>query len=151
MANYGEAQGGSFSAFKIDSKDGKIIERIFNEVFGKGSNVIPERQQNSHPHAVNLYKNYIYVCDLGNDNIWHYQIEGKNDVVKKIGDIKTPKGYGPRHMAIDEKSGMAYVLFELQCQIGIYEIDSESGNLKNKSFISTITNRPGILDCNVII
>ena len=146
MANYGEAQGGCFSAFKIDSKDGKIIERIFNEVFGKGSNVVPERQENSHPHAVNLYKNNIYVCDLGNDNIWHYQIEdNKNKInnIKKIGSIETPKGSGPRHMAIDEKSGMAYVLFELQCQIGIYEIDSESGNLKNKCFVSTITNRPG--------
>ena len=110
MANYGEAQGGSFSAFKIDSKDGKIIERIFNEVFGKGSNVVPERQENSHPHAVNLYKNNIYVCDLGNDNIWHYQIEDDSyrQVISPDGTLRQAaavwRGKRPPHILKGEKS-----------------------------------------------
>ena len=54
VANYGVNSGGSFSAFKIDSKDGTILENIYNEAYGAGSNVVPDRQKDSHPHAGSL-------------------------------------------------------------------------------------------------
>ena len=124
IANYG----GSFSAFKVDPKDGKILERVYNEAFGPGSNAVPDRQKEAHPHAVNVFKDNIYVTDLGSDKIWHYKIDG-NSVIRKVGFIDTPKGYGPRHMAIYEPLNMAYVIFELESKIAIYKIDPNSGDM----------------------
>ena len=124
VANYG----GSFSAFKVDPKDGKILERVYNEAFGPGSNAVPDRQKEAHPHAVNVFMDNIYVTDLGSDKIWHYKIDG-NSVIRKVGFIETPKGYGPRHMAIYEPLNMAYVVFELESKIAIYKIDPYSGDM----------------------
>ena len=141
VANYGVNSGGSFSAFKIDSKDGTILENIYNEAYGAGSNVVPDRQKDSHPHAVNIFKNNVYVLDLGCDKIWHYKIDDENKMTK-IGGIDTPKGHGPRHMAIYEKLGMAYVIFELECKVGIYQLDFENGNLHFQDSVTTI-DKPG--------
>ena len=124
VANYG----GSFSAFKVDPKDGKILERVYNEEFGPGSNAVPDRQKEAHPHAVNVFKNNIYVTDLGSDKIWHYKID-VNSAILKVGFIDTPKGHGPRHMAIYEPLNMAYVIFELESKIANYKIDPYSGDM----------------------
>ena len=37
----------------------------------------------------------------------------------------TPAGYGPRHMAIHEDLKIAYVIFELESYIGIYNIQGD--------------------------
>ena len=128
---------GSFSAFKVDPKDGTILERIYNEPFDAGSNVIPDRQKHAHPHAINIYKNNIYVTDLGSDKIWQYQIDDES-VITKVCGIDTPKGHGPRHMAIYESLGMAFVLFELECKIGVFQINPSSGLLVLEDIVATI-------------
>jgi 6-phosphogluconolactonase (cycloisomerase 2 family) len=39
-----------------------------------GSNVIPSRQADSHPHGAFAFRNFVYVPDLGADKIWHFKV-----------------------------------------------------------------------------
>ena len=71
VANYG---GGSYSAFSVDKSTGVILEEIFFEAYGKGSNVVPDRQADAHAHMAFFIKDFIYVVDLGSDKIHHYQV-----------------------------------------------------------------------------
>ena len=61
-------------SFSINKTNGAIQERIFLENFGKGSNVVPDRQADAHAHMVFLVNNFIYVVDLGSDKIHHYKV-----------------------------------------------------------------------------
>ena len=71
VANY---NGGSYTAFSIDKNNGKILEKVFLESYGKGSNVVPSRQEDSHAHMVYFRNEFIFVVDLGSDKIWHYKV-----------------------------------------------------------------------------
>ena len=60
---------------------------------------------------------------LGADKIYHYTHDKTNAnpdiIVKRIGETKTPAGWGPRHMAIS--NNVAYVIFELKNRVGVYK------------------------------
>ena len=71
VANY---NGGSYAAFSINKSNGAIQERIFFESFGKGSNVVPDRQAEAHAHMVFFINDFIFVVDLGSDKIHHYKV-----------------------------------------------------------------------------
>jgi 6-phosphogluconolactonase len=88
----------------------------------EGSSINKERQSSPHPHFVALFKNTIMVSDLGCDLI--HILDRDSDDLKIIGDIETPKGYGPRHMLI--KSNRLYVICELIPKLLIYTYDSKS-------------------------
>ena len=69
VSNYG---GGSFTSFKV-SDNGEIVGQVYTESYGKGSNVVPDRQEDSHAHGAWGFDTYVYVADLGSDKIWHYR------------------------------------------------------------------------------
>ena len=71
VANY---NGGSYIAFSIDKNNGAIKDQIYFENYGKGSGVVPDRQEYAHSHMVFFVKELIYVVDLGSDKIWHYKV-----------------------------------------------------------------------------
>lgn len=47
----------------------------------------------------------------------------------------TPPGHGPRHMAIDAERKLAYVVFELESVVGVYEINESNGALTEKFLV----------------
>ena len=72
VANY---KGGSYTAFSVDNTTGEIMEEIFFEDYGKGSNVDPVRQADAHAHMVFFVNQFVYVVDLGSDEIHHYKVD----------------------------------------------------------------------------
>ena len=72
VANY---KGGSYTAFSVDNTTGEIMEQIFFEDYGKGSNVDPVRQADAHAHMVFFVNQFVYVVDLGSDKIHHYKVD----------------------------------------------------------------------------
>ena len=110
VANYGIPYG-TFSVFNLDKVSGKIgiLGPSYTNTYGAGSNVVPDRQEYSHPHAVITWRDkkklflsfcqffedlwpfsiifgnypvsplYIYVVDLGADKIYHYSDELSDD------------------------------------------------------------------------
>ena len=130
----------NLSAFQLDD-EGKIGHEILNEAYGAGSNAVPDRQADAHPHGVYMYNDFVFVVDLGADKIWRYRItkatpNGKTQI-EKVGSTDTPLGWGPRHMTI--KNNTAYVIFELETRIGVYNIDPLSGELKFVAALPTVS------------
>ena len=72
VVNYG---GGSYVAYSVDTTNGEILEEIYFEDYGKGSNVDPDRQADAHAHMAFFINEFIYVVDLGSDEIHHYKVK----------------------------------------------------------------------------
>ena len=142
VSNYGGP--GSFTSFKV-SPNGEITSQVYTENYGKGSNVVPSRQEDSHAHGAWALGPYVYVADLGSDKIWHYK-EGPGSTIEKADPeyTSTPPGYGPRHMAFHDELNLAYVVFELQSKIGVYSVDPR-GALTEK-FMVNIMPEPSTSD-----
>ena len=71
VANY---NGGSYTAFSVDKSTGAILEEIFFEDYGEGSNVDPDRQADAQANMVFFVNQFVYVVDLGSDEIHHYKV-----------------------------------------------------------------------------
>jgi len=102
-------------------------KKVF-ENFGSGPNKV--RQESSHLHfAIDTPDlNHICVCDLGTDEILVFKTEDDGDVIK-IESIKTPAGYGPRHMVFSKDGKYAYVICEMTYHLLIFAYEGQ-GNLE---------------------
>ena len=88
--------------FNIEDESGKILDKKFEEKYqNSGSKVNLERQLEAHPHSVYKWRDFLYVVDLGADKVWRYQVKEDGNLMK-IGETSTPRGWGPRHMAMSQ-------------------------------------------------
>ena len=94
------------------------------ENFGSGPNVL--RQDSSHMHfSIDTPDfNYICVCDLGTDEILVFKTLDNGEVTK-IESIKTPAGYGPRHMVFSKDGKYAYVICEMTYHLLIFAYEGQ--------------------------
>ena len=128
-ANYGE---GSFSYFYIE-KGGKLSNCKTIKFEGAGSDSL--RQEQSHIHTVRISPNskYLYITDLGTDNIYKYSLidkNGKTDIdINSLKTFEAPSGSGPRHLAFSPSLNKLYILTELSGEILVYNI-AENGDLE---------------------
>ncbi len=87
-----------------------------------GSSINKIRQDRPHIHfsiqSPDLTE--LCVCDLGTDEILVFDIDERSGDLKKAGSLKTPLGYGPRHMIFSSDGRYAYVLCELNYHLLIY-------------------------------
>ena len=94
-----------------------------------GHGIEPQRQASSHAHQVlpGPGGRYLYVTDLGCDTIWMHSAEtpGKAPAVA----LKTPPGYGPRHLAFDKDGEHVYILCELRPYLLVCSLNPESGEM----------------------
>lgn len=111
------------TAMVFPIKQGKLQPAV-DQVFHQGSSVHPIRQTCSHLHSIWQVpgENYVCVCDLGTDEILVYLFDEDTGrlILQEEKTIKTPAGYGVRHLAFSENGSRAYVLAELQYRILTY-------------------------------
>lgn len=118
VANYG---GGSTALFKI-AADGKLTKAGF--VQHQGSSVNPNRQKEPHAHncAFTGKPGGLVTVDLGLDKVKLFRIDSEKGLVEdETGDIPTPPGSGPRHIAISRDGQIAYVCGELDSTVNVIE------------------------------
>lgn len=131
-ANYGS---GSVSVVKL-GVDG-LPEKVTDTVFFAH----PDSVQ-SHPHMVlfNPAKKVYYVTDLGLDRIFVFTLDNEEGklVAAATPYVDVEKGNGPRHMVMDKKCRVLYVVNELSSTISVYDIRPEVPVLKQ-----TISALPG--------
>lgn len=137
VANYGT---GSVSAFPIEH-DGRL-GAMSSLMEAHGSSVNRERQEGPHAHEVVISADnrFVYVPDLGLDQIRIYALEPSQ---AKLGAsehqvTKEDPGSGPRHMAFSPSGKFAYVLSELKSVVTVFSHDPSTGNLKLIQTISTL-------------
>ncbi|MEI8633400.1 beta-propeller fold lactonase family protein [Vibrio sp. PP-XX7] len=108
------------------------IDTICAEVSHTGHSIDSKRQVSPHPHWVGFrQKNkFLYVPDLGTDQIWIYQLDHQTPPqLTLLQKALAPQGTGPRHMAFHPMLNLVYVGHELQPRISRYTCDPHTGKL----------------------
>ncbi len=124
VANYNS---GTVSSFRVMgdgalSQPVQVVEFVQGKQFGHhGPDA--ERQESSHPHcaAVSADGRFLLVCDLGNDTIAIFPIDGATGRIGlvQLTENRTP-GAGPRHVAFHPNGRWVYGVDELTNKVDQY-------------------------------
>lgn len=136
VANY---TSGVFTYYHL-SPDGTISEPVEHYEY-EGSGPHPN-QNKSHPHQAMISpdQKYVYVPDLGTDQIHMYVIQpytGKLEALDPA-SFHLPPGSGPRHMTFHPTLPVAYVINELNNTIQAIKYDESTGQLTAIELYSTL-------------
>ncbi|MDN3594470.1 lactonase family protein [Zunongwangia endophytica] len=92
--------------------------------------------EKSHTHSVSISEDnkHVYICDLGLDKIWIYDLDAKDKTIKKneMESVSLTKGAGPRHFTFSKDQKFAYSMNELNSTISVFKVEKNGGlNLIN--------------------
>jgi 6-phosphogluconolactonase len=103
--------------------------------------VNPQRQKQPNAHAIypDAESRFVYVCDLGLDQVLVYRLDAEKGTLTPHEPpfAKVPPGSGPRHLALHPR-GFAYVLNELLSTITTFKHDAAAGTLAEMETVSTL-------------
>ena len=95
----------------------------------------------SHTHSVSISADnkHIYICDLGLDKIWIYDLDAEEKTIQKNEQesVSLAEGAGPRHFAFGKNQKFAYSMNELNSTVSIFKIE-ENGGLSLQNSVSSI-------------
>ncbi len=136
-ANYGT---GSVPVFPIES-DGRLGARSAL-LTAEGSGTDPKRQAGPHAHEVVVSKDnkFVYVPDLGLDQIRIYQLDAASGNVTPHNppSAKEEGGLGPRHIVFSPDERFAYVINELKSVITVFKHDPAHASFQHIQTISSL-------------
>ncbi|GAC72433.1 hypothetical protein PANT_7d00097 [Moesziomyces antarcticus T-34] len=137
VANYNS---GTAAVLPIDKHDGTLVKEpkhVFQ--FTRPASApklgpVPDRQDHSYAHQVSITPSgrWVYVCDLGADQIHHLRIDEAHNV-EFVGSTDVPPGSGPRHITFHRDcSGrtFAYLASELDNTVSAFAHDDATGKLE---------------------
>ncbi|WP_247004334.1 lactonase family protein [Halosolutus gelatinilyticus] len=106
----------------------------------EGSSADPERQAGAHPHSVipGPDGRFLYVPDLGTDEIVVYELDERNGAIERAGAFGAEPGAGPRHLEFHPNGRYGYVINELDSTLTALERDPETGSLSEIATRSTL-------------
>lgn len=135
VANYNS---GSAAVLSINDADGTLSEpkQVFQFTRPAGQpkvGPVADRQDHSYAHQVSISPSgrWVYVCDLGADQIHHLRIH--QGQVEFTGSTDVKVGSGPRHVTFHrDTSGKtwAYLASELDNTVSAFSVDEHSGQLE---------------------
>ncbi|MDP6667344.1 MAG: lactonase family protein, partial [Dehalococcoidia bacterium] len=119
--------GGSIGVLPIND-DGSLGE-LTDFIQHEGSSINTRRQEKAHAHSVNIDKSnaHAYVCDLGMDKVFVYDIDHANGKLTPSaqGSVDEVAGEGPRHFDFHPSGKYVYVINELGCTITLYNLGAD--------------------------
>jgi 6-phosphogluconolactonase len=131
--------GGYADAFPVKS-DGSVGTHtgLLQHAGQLGPNT--KRQDKPHPHSVTFSPDnrFVYICDLGLDRIFRYQIDPATAKLTLEGETSTTPGAGPRHSKFSADGKFLYVINELNGTIEVFAADALSGTLARVQTIATL-------------
>lgn len=121
--------GGTLSLLPIlgDGSLGQLSDRFVNQ--GSGPN--KQRQDRPHMHFAGTDRSgkFLYACDLGTDEILGFRLDDKPGKLTPTPAMKAEPGAGPRHFAMDPRSGVLYCANELAMSVSVFRRDAHNGSL----------------------
>lgn len=105
-----------------------------------GSSVHPERQTQPHPHSITPGPDgrFLYVPDLGTDEIAVYEFDRGQGTLDPLDSITVHPGAGPRHLAVHPNERFVYLINELDSTITAFERSASTGQLTQIETGSTL-------------
>lgn len=129
--------GGAISVLPIDESGN--IESPTTIIEHHGSSVNQERQRSPHPHSIvpGPDNQFVYVPDLGTDQITIYEFNSKEGTLSLHAETDVQPGAGPRHLAFSPDGEQVYLINELDSTIITFDRKSD-GELIEQSVIMTL-------------
>ncbi len=125
VTNY---SGSCFAVFRLGA-DGLSVERT-DLVRHTGSGPNPDRQSCAHPHCAVCVKGAFYVCDLGCDKVFRYELDRTTGTVREQGGFPLPPGSGPRHLLPSPVDpDLVYVVGELAGKVFVFRLMGDTARL----------------------
>lgn len=130
------------SCFRVDAGTGRVgdaprsvLSQPAAEAYLEHSKPTREehwqyRQKWPHSHCVvtEPYHGFVhFVVDLGLDCVFAYRVDSKNGVLVKKGQVKLPKGKGPRHLVFHPTRRAAYLVNELDSTVSCFKVNIPEG------------------------
>jgi 6-phosphogluconolactonase len=136
VANY---SGGSVAVFPIQ-ETGALGEASQVEQYTGSTKVDPVRQEAPHAHSVNISPDnkFLYVSDLGNDQIVVYNFDAAVGQITQRAITKLKPGSGPRHMALSRDGRFLYSLGELMATVTTFRHNPATAALEELQTIATL-------------
>jgi len=130
--------GGAVSVIPIRS-DGALVNPS-DIIHHEGSSRHPNRQREPHPHMATIGPNgrFVYVPDLGTDEVVVYEFRKQNHALRRVGSVNVPPGAGPRHLDFHPEEGFAYLINELDSTLFAFKWDPDTGDLDVIDTVSTL-------------
>lgn len=137
-SNYGSGSAVIFPVLE-DGRLGEMVAIMQHE--GSGAN--PDRQEGPHAHSAIFSPDnrYIFVADLGIDQVMVYQFDAQSGSVQKHQAIHTHSGAGPRHMVFHPNGRILYVANELDNMVIAFVYDPLTGTLTPLDTYETLRSR----------
>jgi len=110
----------------------------------EGGKLGSTRQEGPHPHMIQRFGDFVYVSDLGTDQIITYSVND-NGILQEISRTSTSSAGGPRHFAVHPSNGKLYVTNELNLTIQSFEINRGGSEM---ALSQTISLHNGLIDQN---
>lgn len=136
LASY---NGGDVTAFSLDAtgRIGALTSKA-RQTGKLGPNT--GRQDKPHPHSVTISPDnrFAYVCDLGLDKIFRYQLDPAAATLSAGGETSTEPGVGPRHSKFSADGKFFYVINELIGSVSVFAADAATGALTPLQSIPTL-------------
>ncbi len=134
IANYSS---GNVSVYNI--KDGEIKESPQTRQHN-GSSIVKPNQEAPHAHCSKFGTNgkYIYVADLGIDEIVSYSVDEKGKLGEKQIALAMDKGDGPRHFIFHPSKNIVFIINELSNTVTSAKVDITTGKFEKIDKQSTL-------------
>lgn len=137
VANYNSGTAAVVSIDKHDgtlAKEAKHVFQFTRPASAPKLGPVPDRQDHSYAHQVSIAPSgrWVYVCDLGADQIHHLRIDESHNV-EFVASTDVPAGSGPRHITFyRDCSGkdFAYLASELDNTVSAFAHDDATGKLE---------------------
>ncbi len=144
-ANYG---GGSVMCLGLDD-DGSLksvvrgtpsgfIQHTYDRHGTLG--IDPQRQERPHAHSVDVSPDgrFAFVCDLGLDKVFVYQLDADRATLRPHGHATLAAGSGPRHFVMHPSGRFAWCVNELALTVTGFTYDATAGTLTEIETLSTL-------------
>jgi 6-phosphogluconolactonase len=106
-----------------------------------GSNVVPQRQSNPHPHWCGYSPDgrFAFVPDLGMDKIMIYRVNLDKPEILEHGFASTVPGGGARHMRFSLDGDYIFCLNELTLSVTTFSYNFETGTTHQLTTVPTLS------------
>lgn len=134
VANYGS---GSIAVYQLDESGNSIGAPQCRQHHGHGPH---ENQKTAHPHCVkfNTLGTFLYVADLGTDEIIVYPIDSEGSLGEPQRALKLDPGDGPRHLIFHPSENFGFIINELSSTVVSVRVDPKTGGFQKIAKESTL-------------
>lgn len=105
-----------------------------------GSGTVKPNQESAHAHCSVFSEDdrFLYVADLGIDEVAMYTVDGKGRLGEKQVALSTDKGDGPRHITFHPTKDYVFIVNELSGSVISAHVDKISGRFHRMDKKSTL-------------